>query len=292
MLNTSDADKKMISCGYRLAAGITRKEAHSFYFASHILPRKTRNAAYAVYAFCRKADESVDGRHLHPDLFLEKIKNSLADAYSGASINEPMLAAFRNTVTEYGIPREYFAELIKGMEMDLVNRRYEEFENLKEYCYRAAGVIGLIMLKIFRADEKECSEAAVNLGIAMQLTNMLRDIKEDYSLGRIYIPQRELKEFGVAESDIAGSRMTPEFRKLIRFQIERARRLYALSASAEKFIPGKRERLTASLMREIYSGILTQIEKNGCDVFAGRATVGIGPKAWILIKTLMEGCQA
>ncbi len=289
MSNDIEPKTKNVTLGFKLSAMITRKYAHSFYFASHILPGEEKNAAYAVYAFCRSADESVDDPLSKGALRLDGIKSRLLRAYGDAACDDPALEAFRLTVKKYRIPEEYFRSLIRGMEMDLTTARYRDFNALKEYCYCAAGVIGLIMLKIFGADDKRCREPALNLGIAMQLTNILRDIKEDYARGRIYIPQQELEEYGVTESDIASGRMSPGMNALMRFQIFRARSFYGLSLGSDRLIRGWRVRIAVRMMRALYAGILGRIEENGYDVFARRAALGFWRKTKIALKELIGG---
>ncbi|MBU1726188.1 MAG: phytoene/squalene synthase family protein [Candidatus Omnitrophica bacterium] len=264
--------------GYLKAKAITKKHAKTFYFASLFLPKEKRLAAYAVYAICRISDDSIDN---NPEAAaranLPKIKDRISTAYGNGELQENILLVFRETVRKYGIPKSYFDELIEGIELDLNKKRYKSFEELYDYCYKVAGVVGLMMLKIFGYDDLNAESYAVNLGIAMQLTNISRDIKEDYLRGRIYLPEGELKEFGVSEKDLADSKLSEGFKELLKLQIKRARDYYSNSKLGTRLINDEKCRFVVYAMNEIYSGILDAIEKNGYDVFSRRAHVnGLG----------------
>jgi phytoene synthase len=279
-----------ITAGFKSARAITRKEAKSFYFASRFLPKDKRYATYAIYAICKASDASVDSNEgIARNKNLEKIEKDIACVYNGTEVSNPLLLAFRKTVEKCKVPKQYFDELIKGMRMDLNKTRYENFDELYGYCYKVAAVIGLIMLKVFGCEDLKAEKAAVDLGIALQLTNILRDIKEDYLRGRIYLPRDEMASFGVSEEDVSCARLTPQFVSLMKFQIKRSRDYYAKSKSGIRLIPGLRSRLVACMIREVYSGILGAIEKANFDVFSRRAYVGSREKIAIGLKTLARG---
>ncbi|MCU0651843.1 MAG: phytoene/squalene synthase family protein [Candidatus Omnitrophica bacterium] len=262
-----------IALGLRRAARATRRYAKSFYFSSLFLPPAKRDAFYSIYAICRLSDEATDK---DASLFeLSNIKRSIDAVYEGQSPHNNLLLAFKKSVEDYDIPKKYFEDLVDGMYMDFVKQRYANFAELEEYCYKVAGVIGLIVLKILGSQSPEAKEYAVHIGIAMQLTNILRDIKEDYQRGRIYLPQDEMSSFGVSEADIANANLNDNFRSLMKFQIKRARTWYHNSEPGFKLIDKKRERFVAYNMKEIYSGILDSIEKNHYDVFSKRAYVSL-----------------
>jgi len=275
-------EEELIASGFRQAKEITKECARTFYAASYFLPEEKKRAAYAIYAICRLSDESVDGSGGN----LTEIRHDIEAAYGTAALNDPLLCAFRKIISQYAIPREYFDELIKGMEMDLVKNRYENFAELHLYCYRAAGVVGLIMLKLFGAAGQQLKECAVDLGIAMQLTNIVRDIKEDFSKGRIYLPLDELHRYGVSEDDIAGAVINNNFKALLNFQICRARQYYRNSDAGIRLIPGLGNRLTVLAIRHMYCGILDAVENNRYDVFNRRAYVGKAEKAFAILKIL------
>ncbi len=215
-------DSRKLREGFREAQKITKNFAKSFYLASLFLPKEKKYASYAVYAICRLSDETVDDpTKADPQQELAKLEQKIADAYTKNVIDTPLLAAFRHTVETYRIPKEYFDILIQGMRMDLELKRYTNFPLLYEYCYRVAGIVGLIMLRIFGCRDKTAEGYAVKLGAAMQLTNILRDISEDLARDRIYLPQEELASFGVSERQLSLEQNNAAFKNLLRFQIKR-----------------------------------------------------------------------
>jgi len=278
---------RQLQTGFREAKEITKKFAKTFYLASLFLPKENKYASYAVYAICRLSDEAVDGlTPLDKRGNLQKLESKISDAYTERQINEPLLSAFRQTVNKYKIPKEYFDELIKGMRMDLEINRYQDFPALYEYCYRVAGVIGLIMLKIFGYKDNAAKDYAIKLGIAMQLTNILRDINEDFLRGRIYLPQNEILEFNISEQQLSKGQIDEHFRNLLRFQINRCRKFYNDSFAGIQLINSPFCRFVVFCMKEIYSGILEEIEKNDYDVFTERAHVNKLKKTVIMFKIL------
>jgi phytoene synthase len=273
--------------GFRESRALTRKHAKTFYFASRLLPREKMQAAYAVYAFCRVADDSVDlSDQAQADLI--RAEQRLEKAYSNQPSEEAILLAFRQTVNKYHIPRAYFDDLLKGIRMDLTKTRYHDFRQLCDYCYKVAGVVGLIMLKIFGSRQKEAESYAVDLGIAMQLTNILRDIGEDYRIGRLYLPRKEMDKFGVEEKQIADSVIDANLIRLLKFQIARARDYYRNADKGIKMIANLRSRLVVNLMSRMYAGILLSIENNNYDIFSNRAHMNIFGKLSILFKVLIK----
>ena len=265
-----------IKTGFTRAAKITRRYAKSFYFASLFLTREKRNAAYSIYAICRLSDEATDKDASLIEL--STAKRNIDAVYSGKELNMSILLSFKESVNNYSIPRHYFDELIDGMYMDFNKNRYKDFSELKTYCYRVAGVVGLMMLQIFGFKDFEAKNYDVNMGIAMQLTNILRDLKEDFKRGRIYLPQEEMASFGVSENDIAKAIVNDNFKLMLKFQIDRTRRFYEDSEPGIMMITDSRCRFVAWVMKEVYSGILDEIEKNNYDVFSKRAYVGLWGK--------------
>jgi len=282
--------KNDLQLGFLEAKRITQNFAKTFFLASLFLPKKKRLASYAVYAICRISDESVDAKNSTQKAeYLNNIKSRIHAAYSNEKLNDKLLLCFRSTVNTFSIPEEYFNQLIEGMQMDLTKSRYQDFQELYTYCYRAAGIVGLIMLKIFNAKENQAERFAVDLGIAMQLTNILRDIEEDYQRGRIYLPLCELDKFMVTEKDIGNKNNNSNFKALITNQISRCKEYYKQSIKGIRLIPGLRERFVVILMREMYSAILNEIEKNAFDVFTRRAQVNLLKKITILLRILIRG---
>ncbi len=271
-----------INCTYDECKDYTRNFAKSFYFSSFLLPKEKRAAAYAVYTFCRYADNIVDtGISPSVDNIREKFRelNSFLDeVYSQTPQKIIKKSAFADTVIKYNIPRKYFTDLIEGVCMDTEHSRYNTFPELENYCYKVASVVGLIMTEIFGYSHKAALPYAVYLGKAMQLTNILRDIKEDYQMNRIYIPQEELKWFEYSEDDIKNGRMNENFAMLMRYNIDRARAYYELSTHGFPYLTNDGSRTTVVLMYKIYSSILKEIEAYGYDVYSGRRFVSTAEK--------------
>lgn len=275
--------------GFKEAKRITKKFAKTFYLASLFLPKDRKYAGYSVYALCRLSDEAVDNSAIcnQTDILLG-LEEKISAAYSGCKLNEPLLAAFRETVKKYKIPKECFDELIEGMRMDLKIKRYPDFSALYKYCYRVAGVVGLIMIKIFGYKDASCRDYGIKLGIAMQLTNILRDINEDIGRGRIYLPQDEMLKFNVSESQLIKGLNNEGFKNLMRFQIERCRKYYEESSAGIKLIDSRLSRLVVMVMKETYCGILDEIKKNNYDIFSKRVFVSKSRKIAIISKILWE----
>jgi 15-cis-phytoene synthase len=283
-------DRRQLEVGFKEAKQITKKFAKSFYLASIFLPKDKRYASYTVYAICRLSDETVDDSTCpDPEHNLKILEQKISAAYTKNIIDTPLLAAFRHTVNTYQIPKEYFDILIKGMRMDLELKRYPNFPALYEYCYRVAGVIGQIMIKILGCQDKAAETYAIELGVAMQLTNILRDIQEDLQRNRIYLPLDEMFTFGISENQLAQNEINPAFKDLMRFQIRRNREFYRQSLPGIKLINNLRGRLLVLTMQEIYSRILNAIEKNNYDIFTKRCYVRRSEKIMVLLKIFREG---
>ena len=257
---------------YAAARAICAEHARTFYFASVFLPRPKRDAAYAVYAFCRLLDDAADAGG-----DVSTYDAALAAAYAGqpppVADEQARLAliAFADTVRRHDIPRRYFDDLAAGCRMDLTVTRYATWDQLRVYCYHVAGVVGLIMCRVFGLTEPAAERQAVVMGEAMQLTNILRDVGEDRSLGRIYLPAEDLARFGYAEADLMAGVTDERFRSLMRFEVDRARSLYREAAAGLVALPADGSRFTACAMGVIYAGILGTIERQRYDVFARRA---------------------
>jgi phytoene synthase len=273
--------------GARVCRRITREYARTFYFASACLPRETRTHAYAIYGFCRWADNGVDDASDRDEAAakLNLARNALDLAYSSAKA-PPGLLAFRRTVKLRSIPKDLFESLLDGMEMDLEVTRYASFAELDRYCYRVAGVVGLMMTHVFGYRSERCWPNALALGTAMQMTNILRDVADDLRMGRIYLPQDELASFGVTEAQLLEGRVDANFRALMRFQIDRARHYYVESEAGIPWLIGDSSRLTVRVMGRLYGGILGAIERQDLDIFRGRARVTTSRKL-----TTLAACQ-
>jgi phytoene synthase len=269
---------------------MTQLHAKTFYFASHTLPAAKRADAYAVYAFCRYVDDRID---LAPDEAAREagvadLRKLLDTAYSpggeGTSEALPWLRAFRETAARRAIPRGYFDDLIAGVELDRGRVRIETWEELDRYCYLVAGVVGLIMVHVLAEPAPELLAPARDLGTAMQLTNILRDIDEDWQRDRLYLPLRELEKFGLTEEDIAQRRVSDPFRAFMRFQIGRARSYYNQAEPGVRLLPQDGSRRTVRLMSTIYGGILDEIERADYRIFGTRCRVSLPRKLWLAAR--------
>lgn len=254
------------------ARRLTKVSGTNFYYAFLFLPRPKREAIYGVYAFCRRSDDIVDLARVgagpgEAAAELARWRQELAACYRGEATH-PIMVRLADIVRQFRIPQAYFEELIAGVEMDLLVSRYPTFPDLRQYCRRVASMVGLICIEIFGYTNPGARVYAEQLGIAFQLTNILRDLGVDLKAGRIYLPQEDLDRFGVAEADLLRRARTEAFAALMRFQAERARSFYR--AAAEALPPeDRRSLLAAEIMRGIYADLLRAIERGGFDVFGG-----------------------
>jgi phytoene synthase len=277
---------------YEQCKKYTRQYARTFYFASHVLPKQKRYAAYAVYAFCRYADEIVDSPLFDAHQArqrLDDLREQLRRLYQHSPLMDARLRALQDTVMRYGIPQEYFVDLLRGVEMDLDRRRFATFEELQQYCYCVASTVGLIMARIFGVSDESALASAVDLGTAMQLTNILRDVGEDLQRGRIYLPEDELNRFGYSPAQLTQGILNDEFRNLMRFNIERARWYYQQADRGIPCLTDDGSRFCVRLMRRTYARILDDIERYDYDVFHRRAYVPGWKKLTIAIGALVKG---
>ena len=270
-----------IEQAYQHCKDVTFHHAKTFFFASLFLQKEKRKACYAVYAFCRYVDDLVDNapkESLMQDtiLLVENWRSAIQSVYEGHSHTnldhgtQLVMKAWADTLQHYSIPPHLPEELIEGVLMDTYLDRFETFDALYTYCYKVASVVGLMTSEIFRYSHSDALPHAIDLGIAMQLTNICRDIAEDADRGRIYIPKSELLEFGVSEEDILQKKCTPAFQTLMKYQVERANAYYD---SADKGIPylDKDSRLTVQLMSTNYRRILNKLKSMNYDPFIERA---------------------
>ena len=232
----------------------------SFYYSFMFLPSEQRQAIIALYAFCREVDDVVDECN-DPGVARIKLhwwREEIAKAFSGTPTH-PVVQALQQTVKSFNLPKEHFIEIIDGMEMDLNQVRYRSFKDLNLYCYRVASVVGLMAAEIFGFKNHQTLDYAINLGLAFQLTNILRDVREDAMRGRIYLPMDELQRFGVSEEDIIKGQQTEQVTALMRFQAERAHQYYQ---KAFELLPDEDRfnQRSGIIMAAIYQATLAEIE--------------------------------
>jgi len=255
------------------ATAITKGSRTNFYYSFSLLPRQTREAIHTVYAFCRYTDDIVDegtDERLKVVL-LRKWRQELGRAINGRS-SFGILNQLGATALRFNIPVRHFYDLIRGMELDLVKTRYETFEELREYCELVASSVGLMCRQIFGYRNESTREYAINLGIALQLTNILRDIKEDAKKGRIYLPREDLHRFGYTEDQLLRGEYTPEFVNLMRFECDRAISYFDAARSSLRD-EDKRAFFAARIMWSIYAHILRRIIRSNYNVFERRISI-------------------
>lgn len=245
---------------FESAKEISKNSKSSFYYAFNLLPEEKRDAMNTVYAFCRKTDDIVDENSDSTDLKFEKLRKwriEFEKSFSGHS-EFALLNKLGKTISSFNIPLDPFFELIKGMEMDLQKNRYRSFEDLQLYCYRVASTVGLMCIEIFGYKNPSTKKFAIDLGIALQLTNILRDVSKDAKNGRIYIPQDDLKKFNYAEKDIISMIYNDNFRDLMIYETGRAKS-YFNSATSNLNPEDKKTMFAARAMQHIYYKMLEKI---------------------------------
>ena len=249
------------------------RRATSFYYSFLALPVEKRQAIIAVWDFCRAVDDAVDeAPDGEPARALARWREELAGLFEGREPLTPEGRGLRPFLQRFNLPRSAFDDLIDGVAMDLDHHRYETFETLRQYCLRVASAVGLICVEIFGYRDIRTRDYAVELGIALQLTNIVRDVAVDLARGRVYLPLEDLARFGCREEDLRAGVVTPAVRSLLTFQCERARQYYR---RAEETLPRTDARglVAARIMAAIYLELLKAIERADYDVFSGRIAV-------------------
>lgn len=253
----------------------------SFYYSFRFLPEKKRRAITALYAFCREVDDVVDGSDDAASArnTLNWWRDEIADTFFGTP-QHPVTQALHPLLDEFNLAEEYFLEIIDGMEMDLDNRQYENFSQLSLYCHRVAGVVGLLAAEIFGYQDHQTLKYAQDLGMAFQLTNILRDVREDAQRGRCYLPEDEMVEHNVLFEDLLNGDDSPGVKSLLELQAERAKSYYerAFSQLPEQ---DRYSQLSGVVMAEIYQALLNRIEKLDYPVLQQRVTLPTWRKLWL-----------
>ncbi len=267
---------------------VTRTEAKNFYYAFVTLPKPKRQAIFAAYAFCRLCDDIADEplplnekrRKLHEvDAALERASDGNPDG--------PVYSALAHAVGEYGIPWEDLSEIARGVEMDLTLNRYETFDDLATYCYRVASVVGIVCIHIFGFSDPMARDYAIDLGLGMQLTNILRDIREDAEMGRIYLPQEELRRFSYPEEALIAGEINEDFVRLMRFQVARARGYFDSGKRLLPLLP-VRSRACPAVLGGLYSRVLDRIEQQGYDVYERRISLPTREKLFVAVRIWLQ----
>jgi phytoene synthase len=260
----------------------------SFYYSFLFLEPVRRQAITALYAFCREVDDVVDEC---PDSSLAQVKlawwrTEVAALYAGRP-SHPVTQALTRSLERFSLPQEQLLEIVDGMEMDLHQARYADFKALHLYCYRVASVVGLLAAEIFGYTDRCTLKYAHDLGLAFQLTNIIRDVGEDARRGRIYLPQDELARFAVTETDLLQGRYSDDFRRLMEFQVARAQQLYD-QAFAQLPAADRKSQRAGLIMAAIYRTTLNEIVRDGCRVLDQRVSLTPLRKIWLAGKTWLQ----
>ena len=276
---------------FEYAKAATAANSKSFYISAKMLPREKRWATFALYGFCRFVDNLIDNPRDRSEFeILQEInyfENELHIAYRKGESEHPVIRSFILVAKKYNIPIEYPLDLIEGVKMDMGLIRYKTFDDLYLFCYRVASVVGLMMTHVMGYRDKAAFKYAEKLGIAMQLTNILRDIKEDKDNDRIYLPHDELEKFGISDWHIFNEKFTTKFKDMMQFQVKRAAQYY------EEAYPGiemlsRDSQFAIYSASKIYRGILGKVEAQNYNPFSGRVFVPKSKKLAILFKELFR----
>jgi 15-cis-phytoene synthase len=276
-----------------LSSRVTRKSRSNFYYAFLALPRPRREALYAVYAFCRTVDDIAD---LGTDVATQRAgldawRRDIARCYEpGPAPEHPIARQLAGAVSAFRLPRAALEAIIEGCEMDLQRSTYETAEDLYPYCYRVASAVGLCCIEIFGYTDPRARDYAVKLGVALQLTNIIRDVGADAQVGRVYVPQADLRAHGVTVDDLKAGRYGEGFVGLMRQQAARAREYYAAARAAFP-VADARSLVPAEIMGRIYFALLEEIEARTFRVFGERVTLPARRKATIALKCWVRGMR-
>ena len=293
-----EMNNDLLKPAYSHCRAITRYYAKTFYMATRFLPNDKQRGIFAIYGYCRYIDNLVDD---NMDLInnqcipneqlsdqLDKLRSKITDIYAGdIESDDPIFIAFADTFLHYEIPQELPLMLIDGVEQDLYKTRFLNFKEIYDYSFKVASVVGLMTTPVFGYKDEQALNYAADLGIAMQLTNILRDVGEDIDRDRIYLAQDELTAFGLTEQDILSRRMDDRFVEFMKYQIKRAREYYQRAESGIAMLD-RNARLPVYLARYNYAKILDKIEENNYDVFTSRAYLSKFEKLSILPQILYK----
>lgn len=276
---------------YALCRAVNRAHGRTYYFATRFLPAAKRRHVHALYAFARYADDLVDHMDLSWDAVqrrkaLESWSDGFLRSLETGATDDPILVAVLHTVAELHISHDDLRAFLTSMAMDLTVTRYPRYEDLYEYMYGSAAVIGTMMLPVLGATHPQARDRAMDLGVAFQLTNFLRDVAEDWERGRIYLPLEDLERFGVTEADFHARHVTPSFRRLLAFEIDRTRTLYR-RAEAGWAMLAPSSQVCIRIAHQLYGQILDRIEQADYQVFRTRAAVPLHRKVRVAARQVL-----
>jgi phytoene synthase len=276
---------------YRYCRSLAKERAKNFYYAFRFLKKEQRDGMCAIYAFMRQCDDlsddprSTDKAQIQQSLSLWRM--DLDSSLKGRFGDHPLWPAFANTVHRYSIPQRFFHEMIDGVMSDIEPREIETYEELYRYCYQVASVVGMTIIHIFGFDSARALLLAEKCGVAFQLTNILRDVREDVDMGRVYLPREDLRRFGVNAEQLRLGMENDRFRKLMKFEAGRAWACYEESAPLADLIQ-KSSRRSLWALREIYTRLLKRIEKSNYAVLNKRISVPNSTKMWLMVRAFLK----
>ena len=269
---------------YAYCERVARAQAKNFYYSFLLLSRPQRQAMCAIYAFMRYCDDLSDAEDVADrPAAIAGWQKDLDAALSGRPSQHPLWPAFSDSVQRYGIPHQYFHDMIQGVSSDLEPRRIQTFQELYDYCYHVASVVGLTIVHIFGFENPDALRLAERCGVAFQLTNILRDVREDAEHGRVYLPAEDLERFGVKTEDLTGPDLLPALRNLLAFEADRARAYYREAQPLINLVD-RRSRASLKALIGIYARLLQRISDSGYDVLGERVRVPAWEKLWILAR--------
>lgn len=285
--NDSIGTSDRLLSAYQQCRDLARLTARNFYYSFLVLPRPKRWAMCALYAFMRATDDIGDSAEPIEKRrqALDQWRAQLDDALAGRTPQDLWWLALSDTVRRYDIPHDRLHAVVEGVASDLDTFRYDTFNELYHYCYRVASVVGLACIKIWGASDRRADLPAEHCGIAFQLTNVLRDLVEDYNRGRLYLPKEDLDRFGVSEEVLLHRKPTPEFEEMMRFQIARARSYYDQSRELALYLPASGRAIYA-VMHGMYGGLLDKIAVSPNRVLDGRVSLSVGHKLGCVMRAL------
>jgi len=269
---------------YSFCERVARTQAKNFYYSFLLLSRPQRQAMCAIYAFMRYCDDLSDAEGISDrPAAIARWEADLESALAGRRPPHPLWPAFSDAVARYQIPHQYFRDMIRGVRSDLEPRHIQTFQELYDYCYHVASVVGLTIIHIFGFKDPAALTLAEKCGVAFQLTNILRDVREDAENGRVYLPAEDLKRFGAGEKDLSAQTLSRPLRELLRFEADRARDFYRQSEPLIKMVD-KHSRASLKALIQIYSRLLERISSSDYEVLATRVRVPTWEKLWILAR--------
>lgn len=269
---------------YAFCERVARTQAKNFYYSFLLLSRPQRQAMCAIYAFMRYCDDLSDAEGVSDRAgAIARWQTDLDSALAGNPPENPVWPAFSDAVARYRIPHEYFRDMIRGVSSDLEPRHIRTFQELYDYCYHVASVVGLTIIHIFGFDDPRALDLAERCGVAFQLTNILRDVREDAEHGRVYLPEEDLERFGVNPEELKGAALSPALRSLLAFEADRARTYYLESEPLLEMIHSE-SRASLKALIGIYSRLLERISNSGYEVLGERVRVPAWEKIWILAR--------